>query len=157
MDEKDSCLWAVAGAILGEPFLAPHLLQFFQGTWPGCHKGTPSHQISLTATSIHSTTTGRTGSPSRIRGRSHTWTGPPATQRVSLAQAQMERACIQWGHAMQGTMPGEARGITWPSLPSNGRGHQTHRKGTPPGSSIVKHIAATREMHQAGQAASTQS
>ena len=58
------------------------------------------------------------------------------------------------GHAMQGTMPGEARGITWPSLPSNGRGHQTHEKGTPPGSPIVKHIAATREMHQAGQAAS---
>ena len=57
-------------------------------------------------------------------------------------------------HAMQGTMPGEARGITWPSLPSNGRGHQTHEKGTPPGSPIVTHIAATREMHQAGQAAS---
>ena len=29
-----------------------------------------------------------------------------------------------------------------------------HRKGTPPGSSIGKHTAATREMHQAGQAAS---
>ena len=60
---------------------------------------------------------------------------------------------MQRGHVKQGT-PGEARGVTWPSLPSNGRGHQTHEKGTPPDSPIVKHIAATREMHQAGQAAS---
>ena len=46
----------------------------------GVPQGHPSHQISLTATSIHSTTTGRSGSSSRTRGRSHTWTGPPATQ-----------------------------------------------------------------------------
>ena len=51
---------------------------------------------------------------------------------------------------MQGTMRGEARGITWPSLPSDGRGQQTHEKGTPPGSPIVTQRAATR--HQAGQA-----
>ena len=46
----------------------------------GVPEGHPSHRISLAATSIHSTTTGRTGSPSRIRGRSHKWTGQPATQ-----------------------------------------------------------------------------
>ena len=38
---------------------------------------------------------------------------------------------------MQGKVTGEARGITWPSLPSNGRGRQTHEKGTQPGNPIV--------------------
>ena len=40
------------------------------------------------------------------------------------------------GLARQGTMPGEARDIMWPSLPSNGRGRQTTVKGTPPGSTM---------------------
>ena len=46
----------------------------------GVPEGHPSHRISLAATSIHSTTTGRIGSPARIRGHSHKWTGQPATQ-----------------------------------------------------------------------------
>ena len=52
------------------------------------------------------------------------------------AQALLERACVPGGPARQGTMPGEARDIMWPSLPSNGRGRQTNVKGTPPGSTM---------------------
>ena len=72
----------------------------------------------------------------------------------SLLDSSLTNGRVLRGHAMQGTMPREAQGTTWPSLPSNGRDHQTHEKGTPPGSPIVTHIAATREMHQAGQVAS---
>ena len=46
----------------------------------GVPEGHPSHRSSLAATSIHSTTTGRIGSPARIRGHSQKWTGQPATQ-----------------------------------------------------------------------------
>ena len=131
------------------------------GARPGCHKGTPATRshflpqastVQLLAVLAHHPGLG--DAPTRGLGcqpRKHM--SMSRGERVSLTPAQMKRACIQWGHARQGTMPEEARGITWHSLPSNGRGHQTHRKGTQPGSSIVRHIAATREMPQVGQAA----
>ena len=136
--------------------------EWAQGTWPGCHKGTPatgSHLLpqasAVQQLAVPAHHPGSADAPTRgLDGQPLKHMSMSKGERVSLAQAQLERVCIQRGHAMQGTMPEEARGITWPSLPSNGRGHQTHRKGIPPGSPIVKHIAATREMHQAGQAAS---
>ena len=39
-------------------------------------------------------------------------------------------------------------------LPSTGRDHRTNDKSTPPDNPIVKHVASTREIYQAGQAAS---
>ena len=128
-----------------------------KGTWPGCQKGTPatgSHLLPQASTvrlldvSAHQQGVGDTPT-SGLASQPLKHMSLSRGERVSLTQAQMERACMQRGHAKQGTMPGEARGVTWPSLPSNGRGHRTHKKSTPPDSPIVKHIAATREMHQA--------
>ena len=58
------------------------------------------------------------------------------SEKVCRAPALLERACVPGGPARQGTMPGEARDIMWPSLPSNGRGRQTTMKGTPLGSTM---------------------
>ena len=133
-----------------------------QGNWPGCQKDTPAtgaHLLPQASTarlldvSAHQPGLGDTPR-SGLGSQPLKHMSMSRGERVSLTQAQMERACMQRGHAKQGTMPGEARGVTWPSLPSTGRGHRTHEKSTPPDSPIVKHVASTREIHQAGQAAS---
>ena len=58
------------------------------GPWhlAGVPRGHPSQHVSLAATGFHKTT-GRNGSPSRIRGQAHTWTGMSTSEKVSYAQA----------------------------------------------------------------------
>ena len=74
----------------------------------------------------------------------------PKSEKVCRAQAQMERACVQRGMRCKHTARRSSRHhvaqltLQWERPPDTREGY--------PARPTVTHIAATREMHQAGQA-----